>query len=170
MQLGGDGKARGCVCLCVCVCCERRRGRKRKRERERETRKRKTRETGKERQIERETERKVSRERKEESKKAGEKQNKNEDENEKEKDKTQQIWHGLKKQNKIIKGVGLVAVEGTGWRRPTGCLISIGQFPQKIPVISGSFAKNHLQLKTSYGFSPPCSRERVGAKVGKSFL
>jgi len=27
--------------------------------------------------------------------------------------------------------------------------------PQKIPLISGSFAENDLQLKTSYAFSPP---------------
>ena len=49
-----------------------------------------------------------------------------------------------------------VATCDTERRRPIGCLILIGHFPQKGPIISGSFAEKDLHLKAFYGSSPPC--------------
>jgi len=56
-----------------------------------------------------------------------------------------------------------IHVQNTGWRRVIGCHIFIGHFPQKSPRISGSFAKNYLQLQASYKSSPPCSEDSSNA-------
>jgi len=50
----------------------------------------------------------------------------------------------------------LYVLDSTGRQRPIGCLIFIGHFLQKSPIINGSLAKNDLRLKASYGSSPPC--------------
>ena len=51
-------------------------------------------------------------------------------------------------------------VMATGWLRPIGRLIFIGHFPQKSPMICGSFAGNDLQLKAFYESSPPCTENQ----------
>jgi len=45
---------------------------------------------------------------------------------------------------------------GTGWPKYVGCLILIDHFPQKSPIISGTFAERDLQLTGSNASLPPC--------------
>jgi len=71
----------------------------------------------------------------------------------------------LQKRPMILRSLLIVAtpysqVENpsvTGWLTPTGCLVFIGHFPQKTPIIGGSLAQRDLQLKAAYASSPPCS-------------
>ena len=44
------------------------------------------------------------------------------------------------------------------WRRIIGCLIFIGLFLQKSPVISGSVVERDLEVKASSALSPSCMR------------
>jgi len=46
--------------------------------------------------------------------------------------------------------VSVIAL-ATEWRRSIRCIIFTGHFPQKNPIISGSFAKNDMLLQESYG-------------------
>ena len=50
----------------------------------------------------------------------------------------------------------------TGRRRLIGSLIFIGRFPQKWPMLCGSFVENDLQLRGCYESWPPCRIERGG--------
>ena len=56
------------------------------------------------------------------------------------------------------------------WQRPIGCLILIGHFLQKSPVISGSFAEGDLQFKESYAFSPSCALVQWLRKVTHQWI
>ena len=65
-----------------------------------------------------------------------------------------------------VWGNSIIDMIHTGWWRSIGCLIFMSPFPQKSPIISGSFAKNDLQLKVSNGCSPPCMCNMIHRQMG----
>jgi len=50
------------------------------------------------------------------------------------------VWH-------VWRDLFMFVTSATGWRRPIGCLIFIGHFPQKSPTISCSCVERYLQLR-----------------------
>jgi len=48
----------------------------------------------------------------------------------------------------------------TGWRKCIGCLVLIGHFPQKRPIIIGVFVESDVQLKVSDASTAACSSKR----------
>jgi len=84
------------------------------------------------------------------------------------------VWHIDAIPNIVLQCVAVSFVRKcahlTSWRRRKGCLICIGHFPQKSPMICGSFAEWDLQLKAFSASSPPCTPPSISGSVCGTLL
>jgi len=72
-------------------------------------------------------------------------------------------WSSTVKKIRGKLAYSVAVTSGTRWRRLIGCLIFMGHFLQKSPVISGSFAENDLQRRHPMGLRHPVAWSEIKA-------